>query len=198
MSDSVLTPEFWQSKYENEEVGWDRGGVHPALVQWIEQGALEPCQIVVPGCGYGHEVLYLVSQGFLVTAIDYAVNPIERLKKQLDSERHNADLHQVDLFEFQPRGNFDAVYEQTCLCALNPKQWSDYESRIFGWLRQGGQLFVLFMQTGRPSGPPFDCPVEEMRDIFSPDRWLWADHDASRFEHPRGEIFELATILTRR
>ena len=64
-----------------------------------------------------------------------------------------------------------------------------YVARLHGWLRPGGRLFILFMQTGKEGGPPFDCPPERMRDLFG-SGWLWPDHLADAVPHTlaQGEI----------
>lgn len=60
---------------------WERGGVHPQLTRWLEDGSLEPSKlngaIAVPGCGSGHEVAALAKAGCDVVAIDYAAAAIE-------------------------------------------------------------------------------------------------------------------------
>lgn len=61
---------FWENKYHNSEIGWDRGEMSPALNHWLKE--LTPCRIAVPGCGRGHEVIELARRGFDVTAIDIA------------------------------------------------------------------------------------------------------------------------------
>ena len=72
---------------------------------------------------------------------------------------------------WQPAEPFDAIYDQTCLCALPPEIWPDYAARLHGWLRPGGRLFVLFMQTGSRGGPPFHCDLTEMQRLFAPTHW---------------------------
>ncbi|PJA33792.1 MAG: thiopurine S-methyltransferase, partial [Zetaproteobacteria bacterium CG_4_9_14_3_um_filter_53_7] len=90
---------------------------------------------------------------------------------------------------------FDAIYEQTCLCALQPTQWSDYEQWLYNHLKPGGQLLALFMQTNAEGGPPFHCDVTEMKPLFAASRWLWPDN-GDTVPHPSGR-HELAHLLIR-
>jgi len=39
---------------------------------------------------------------------------------------------------------FDAIYEQTCLCALYPDRWRQYADQLHRWLAPGGRLYALF------------------------------------------------------
>ena len=190
--------EFWQDQYEAGTTGWDRGEVHPALSEWIEDGQLSPSKIVVPGCGRGHEVTFLAELRFDVTAIDYAAAPIQFLRSKLDESNLSAALYHGDMFAFNAPGHFDAVYEQTCLCAIEPQLRTSYEDQVFTWLKPSGKFFLLMMQVDADNGPPFHCDLNAMRDLFAEDRWNWQTDEMKKYEHPSGQHFELAAMLTRR
>lgn len=196
---------FWDKCYAEESTGWDRGSVHPALLDWSNRGLLTPCRILVPGCGRGYEVEYLSEAGFDVTAVDYAQSPLENLRRRVAKLANQPVMIQQDIFQYDPEENFDSVYEQTCLCAIAPEQRSNYERQVHGWLKPGGTLFALFMQCdqlqrseGSPGGPPFHCDVEDMRRLFPIDRWEWLDSPDKSFAHPNGVIFEFAARLQRK
>lgn len=191
-----LSSEAWQGRYLNAQTGWDRGAPNPALIQWLDTGQLTPCRILVPGCGRGHEVIELARRGFEVTAVDFAAEPIRHLRSSLSDAQLNANIIQQDLFEFAPDQPFDAIYEQTCLCAIDPTLWKAYEDRLQQWVKPGGDLFALFMQTGGPEGPPFHCDLAAMRTLFDDARWQWPDGEAENL-HPTG-LREVAVKLTRR
>lgn len=194
MSDSQ---QAWESRYRDGRTGWDRGDVSPALSHWFQTAHPPAGRVLVPGCGHGHEVADLVRSGSQVTAVDIAAQPILHLTGQLAELGLHARVVQADLLRWQPAEPFDAIYEQTCLCALEPSQWSGYEQRLASWLNPGGCLFALFMQTGQSGGPPYDCPVADMRELFSVDRWAWLDDTVLRVDHPTG-LHERGFILLRR
>ena len=108
-----------------------------------------------------------------------------------------------DLLTFAPAPPFDAVYEETCLCALHPDHWVRYAHRIHEWLRPGGRVFALFAQiawpeaaTGVIEGPPYHCDINAVRALFDETRWQWPKPPYERVPHPIG-FAELADILTR-
>ena len=108
-------------------------------------------------------------------------------------------LVQADLFEYSPPSPFDAVYEQTCLCAIDPRRRPDFEQQVHSWLETGGQLILLAMQTGNSDeGPPFHCDLTDVRDLFSSSRWKWETGPPIRLDHPGGPIHELVCRLRRR
>lgn len=196
-TDSVTS--YWNQRYSNEQTGWDRGESNSALSRWIERGLLNPCTIFIPCCGRGHEVVQLAQQGFEVTAVDLADEPLQFLNQNLLTTNTSANVVRANVFEFAPVQQFDAVYDQTCLCAISPDLRVDYEKKLFNWLRVGGKLFILFVQTENANGePPYHCSLEDMRLLFNDRRWDWSSEELERYDHPSGRIFELATTLTKK
>jgi len=123
---------------------------------------------------------------------------VQSLRERLTADGLRADVEQADLFNWSPAdGPFDLIYEQTCLCALPPGQWSAYADRLAQWLRPGGVLAALFMQTGKPGGPPYDCPLDAMRRLFAPPSWDWAAAD-NTLSSPHTIGFEERGVLLRR
>ncbi|MFN3188907.1 MAG: hypothetical protein ACE361_00155 [Aureliella sp.] len=79
----------------------------------------------------------------------------------------------------------DAIYEQTCLCAISPRQRTDYERILHACLKKGGRLFALFMQTDASEGPPFHCDLQAMKELFPGERWSWLGEQFT-LGHPSG------------
>jgi len=195
------TREFWEQRFQEGNTPWDRGAPSPQLGAWLDAGALPPCRILVPGCGSGHEVVALAAAGFAVTALDYAQVAIARTRQLLAAANLTAELVEADALAWQPDRPFDAIYEQTCLCALHPDHWQAYAERLAAWLPPGGRLYALFMQAlrtgaaeGLVEGPPYHCDVNAMRALLPASRWQWPPPPYARVPHPRG-WGELAVVL---
>lgn len=185
----------WESKYRDGTTGWDRGEPSPALDHWLQQ--IPKGRVLVPGCGHGHEIAELVRAGHFVTAVDIAPTPIRRLTAQLHELGLHATVIEADLLHWEPEKPFDAIYEQTCICALDPSQWAEYETRLFRWLVPGGKLYTLFMQTGKEGGPPFHCALPQMHELFDTSRWKWSLQPDIEVSHPNG-FTELGFMLERK
>ncbi len=192
--DAMAALREWEARYQRGETGWDRGSASPALMQWLEH--MEPCRVLVPGCGRGYEVVELARRGFDVTAIDIAPSAIASLQSLLSREQVHARVIQEDLFTHKAEHAYDMLYEQTCLCAIEPKHRLAYAHLCRDWLRPGGRMFALFMQTGKPGGPPYHCDLLDMRHLFAEASWLWPD-DAPLFVPQSSGRFELGYVLTR-
>ncbi len=170
---------IWEQRYQKKQTGWDRGKPSEALLYWLNSGLVSPCRILVPGCGNGYEVLQLAQKGFDVTAIDIAPSPIKNLSSSLKKANLKANLIQADFFNWTPESPFDAIYEQTSLCALPPELWVQYEKQLYQWLKPEGVLLAQFMQTNQEGGPPYHCEMQDMNELFSDKRWLWSEQYSS-------------------
>jgi len=166
---------IWEKRYQAKQTGWDRGKPSEGIRYWLNTGLLSPTRILIPGCGNGYEVIALAKKGFDVTAIDIAPTPIKNLRSALADAKLDAELVQADFFKWQPEQLFDAIYEQTSLCALPPDLWAQYENQLYQWLKPQGILLAQFMQTGQQGGPPYHCDLSEMRSLFSEERWIWSE-----------------------
>ena len=197
MNDSRKRQQDWEARYHDGRTGWDRGESSPALARWLVEQPFPRDRVLVPGCGHGHEVAALVRHGCAVTAVDIAAQPVLSLSGQLAEQGLHARVLQADLLQWQPAEPFAAIYEQTCLCALDPSTWPAYAARLADWLPSGGRLYALFMQTGRDGGPPFDCPERTMRELFHQGAWDWPAAAPMVVPHPNG-LHELGFVLVRR
>ncbi len=187
----------WEMRYRRGDTGWDRGDVTPALLHWLDDGALANGSVLVPGCGRGYEVVALARLGFDVIAIDIAPSAVAALNRQLDDAGVSATVICGDLFDYQPSAPVDAVFEQTCLCAIEPGQREAYQEALHRWLKPGGTLLALFMQTDAPDGPPFHCDLQQMRLLFDSERWQWPQELPFRVER-NSRRYELGFVLVRK
>jgi SAM-dependent methyltransferase len=199
------TPAFWQARFETNQTGWDRGAPGPQLMAWLNSGALQPCRMAVPGCGGGWEVAELARRGFEVVGIDYTAAAVDKARAHCQAMGVEAEIVQADVLTYEPTVPFDAVYEQTCLCALHPDHWVAYADQLARWLKPGGTLWAMFMQMVRPEaveqgliqGPPYHCDVNAMRALFTQAQWEWPSPPYPKVAHPN-LAHELAVPLVRR
>lgn len=185
----------WESRYREATTPWERDHLNPAFNEWRALLAAASGAVLVPGCGRAPEVVELARMGWSVTGIDLAESAVAYQQSALSEAGLEGRVEQANVLAWQPSEPVDWVYEQTCLCALSPDHWSDYEQQLHLWLKPGGVLSALFMQTGREGGPPFHCDVGAMRELFTPDRWDWSTQSI-KADHPLG-IHEQGYLLTR-
>ena len=187
----------WDERFQANDTPWQRPGLNPAFEVWFRDAAsVHGKQVLVPGCGTAPEPLALARLGADVTGLDIAPTAIARQKEAFAKAGLTAQWITAGIADWRPALGVDAIYEQTCLCAIKPETRTGYETFAFDSLKPGGVLYALFMQTTRPTGPPFHCELAEMRALFPAGRWRWPATDPIRSDHPIG-AYELGCLLER-
>lgn len=161
--------EDWQRHYDEDDLGWDLGQVAPPFVSLLESNTIFPCKTLVPGCGRGHEVIFLAENGFDVTAVDYSIGAVNHLNSAVSERQLNTRVLNLDFFELDSTHNglYDLLIEQTFFCAISPSQRPLYVETVARALKKGGMIAGLFYHTGQEGGPPFNTTLEDIIEHFS-------------------------------
>lgn len=160
----VLNAQYWETQYQNKNIGWDLGGISPALKIYIDNLKNKSSAVLIPGCGNTYEAEYLIEQGFTnITVIDIAPTLVLNLREKFNSNS-NIAIILGDFFEHQ--GHYDIIIEQTFFCALEPALRQDYARKMNELLTTDGILFGLLFNRQFDIGPPFGGSQEEYRSIF--------------------------------
>ncbi len=162
-------PEDWQRHYEENDIRWDLGQVAPPFVKLWEDGKLPLGKVLIPGCGRGHEAVFLAEKEFDVTAVDFADGAVSYLKNILQERNLAARVLRRDFFSLDDSHNevYDLMIEQTFFCAISPRQRQDYVAKVARILKPGGMLAGLFYHTGEEGGPPYNTTREDIETHFS-------------------------------
>ena len=167
----ISSSQFWDDCYHSGDIGWDLGSPTPIFIDWCNNLKSKK-KICIPGCGNGYDALYFASKGHQVTAIDFAKEPIGKLKKESKKNNLNIDVIQKDIFDLSLNLNnkFDYVVEYTFYCAIDPKMRYQYIDVMYQLLKPGGELTGIFLPLDkdlRDGGPPFGVKINETIDMFS-------------------------------
>jgi methyl halide transferase len=159
---------YWQAIYEDGDTGWDKGEPAPPLVRVIHELDLTPgTRILVPGCGFGHEVFHLAGRGFQVTAVDFAegaIHAISARKGDLPITALHRDLFSLDQ---DHASAFDVVLEHTCFCAIPVNMRDAYAQIMNAVLAEKGRIVGLFYETDCEDGPPHKTTRADIDHHFS-------------------------------
>ena len=66
--------------------------------------------------------------------------------------------------------SFDYILEQTCFCAIDPKNRHQYSNVAYDLVKVGGRLIGLWMPLDKDikeGGPPFGVKEDEVKKLFS-------------------------------
>lgn len=162
-----LNQQFWESRYQLNQTGWDVGSPTTPIREYIDQTTNKNIRVLVPGCGNAYEAEYLYNKGFTnLFLIDIAEAPLKSFSKRNPSFPKE-QLICGDFFELE--GSFDLIIEQTFFCAINPELRPSYAQKCADLLVEGGKLVgVLFDDTLNNDKPPFGGTKEEYISYFRP------------------------------
>jgi len=142
-------------------------------------------RVLVPGCGFGADVRAIAGAAVdasgndrewaPVVGIDIAPTAVRQAAELPKARPTSAEVFDVaDLFNLpeEYRAVFDAVWEHTCFCAINPVERPRYAEGVKVALKEGGFLLAVFyidpdMDPGE-EGPPFAVSPQELDLFFDP------------------------------
>lgn len=175
----------WNQRYEQQDTPWEKGRPAPPLLEFLEthsSGVWGDGEVLVPGCGTGHDVRALAAAGCKPLGLDLAPNAIELAHKKPMAGGESYELGDFLDPTWQQGKHFDAIWEHTCYCAIDPSRRDDYAAACRELIRPGGHLVgVFFLTPNDPGeeddGPPFNASIEELDARFSPaferiDSWI--------------------------
>ena len=160
-----LDQSFWNSRWQNQQTGWDIGMASPAIVAYMAQYLNKNAAILIPGCGNAHEANWLLENGFTnITLIDIAPKAVAILKEKYDK----TPVINVILGDFfEHTGQYDLIIEQTFFCAIDPKLREKYVAQSSALLKPKGKIIgLLFSIDFERNGPPFGGNTSEYQALF--------------------------------
>ena len=171
------TAAWWDQRYRDGLDGWELGAPAPPLQRFLSSDRRAPrpsAQVLVPGCGRGHEVALLADLGFQAIGLDISAAALAEARRIHGARGSGlrwlqadcldlADLQRLGLTE----GSVDGVLEHTFFCAIRPDQRQAYLAAAAHVLRPGGWLLGLFWCHGRSGGPPFGSDPDQLRAVFA-------------------------------
>lgn len=160
-----LNKNFWDLRYQNNEIGWDIGYISTPLKKYIDQLTDKNIKILIPGGGNSYEAEYLNNLGFKnVFVIDISPTALTNLKNRVPDFPKN---HLVNIDFFKLNNSFDLILEQTFFCALTPKLRDNYVLKMNQLLRPNGKLVgLLFNIPLNKDRPPFGGTKKEYLSYF--------------------------------
>ena len=157
---------YWESRYENNQAGWDAGEITTPLKEYFEQLTDKNLSILIPGAGNSYEAEFLHDSGFKnVMVVDLASNPLNNIRKRIPS------FPSENLIEgnfFYHHNKHDLIIEQTFFCALDPTLRPAYAQKMAELLSPGGKLVGVLFEAEFEGGPPFGGNKNEYLQYFEP------------------------------
>jgi len=162
-----LTKEFWELRYQNNDIGWDVGEITPPLKAYFDQLEDKSLSILIPGAGNSYEAEYLHKLGFInVVVVDIAPTAILKFKDRVEGF---PNPHVINANFFELCGRFDIIIEQTFFCAIDKKLRLNYAEQAHKLLNPKGKIVgLMFDAPLNEDHPPFGGSIDEYQTCFNP------------------------------
>lgn len=179
-----MEKEFWLNVWQGGVLGFHRNEYHPKLIQNLKKIKLpENARSFVPLCGKSLDMIYLLSLGQKVSAIEicpiavnsfFEENNIHFNKSQKENLTlfHNDELNIYcgDYFELEKSslGQIDFVYDRASNIALPPDMRKKYYKKMAELTNEGTQFLILNFEHSSDTyqGPPFAVFPEEIEKEY--------------------------------
>lgn len=139
-------PEYWESKYQDQDDSWELGHATPPLIRFFDHPLCpKEGRVLVPGAGKGHDAAEWAKRGYETVAVDFAQSAFESLSRYAEMY-HNLSIMKMDIFDLSPRSTelFDIVFEYTCFCAIHPGRRDEYFEIWHKMIKPNGVVIALF------------------------------------------------------
>ncbi|MHB1245104.1 MAG: thiopurine S-methyltransferase [Sulfuriferula sp.] len=175
--------DFWNKKWENNEIGFHKNEANPLLVQYFKALSLaEGSRVFVPLCGKTLDIAWLLANGFHVVGVELIETAIKQLFTELGVEpkisvageiKHysakDIDLFVGDIFTVSGKtlGLVDAIYDRAAMVALPKEMRQRYTAHLMEMTNKAPQLLITFeYDQNVMNGPPFSISNEEVNQHY--------------------------------
>ncbi|NBF03738.1 thiopurine S-methyltransferase [Pseudomonas sp. Fl5BN2] len=176
-----MQADFWQRRWESDQIGFHLAEVNPYLQQyWPALGLPAQTRVLVPLCGKSLDLIWLADQGYQVLGVELTEKAVEDFFRE-----HNLQpqVSQQGAFKVYAQGSLQlwcgdffaltaeditgcaAWYDRAAMIALPPEMRQRYTAHLNDLLPDGskGLLITLDYDQSQLDGPPFAVLDDEVR-----------------------------------
>ncbi len=178
-----MEKQFWEQKWEAQELGFHLSFVHPILKRNLAAYDLpDAATVFLPLCGKTLDIGWLLEQGLRVVGVEFSELAVGQLFESLgvspdvspwgDGQvwRHGAlTVFQGDFFALtaDDLGDVALVYDRAALVALPAAMRERYAAHLARVTKGAPQLLITFeYDQDRMDGPPFAVPADEVARLY--------------------------------
>lgn len=176
--------DFWEDKWEKNQIGFHLNEVNPILVKYYGELSLDKnARIFLPLCGKTQDIVWLLSKGHKIVGVEFSELAIQQLFQELNIKPNittianfkrystgGLDIFVGDFFNLTSEmlGCVDAVYDRAALVALPLAMREKYTAHLRLITKDVPQLLVTFIyDQNLLKGPPFSVSNDEVHKHYS-------------------------------
>jgi len=178
-----MEKQFWEQKWEAQELGFHLSFVHPILKRNLAAYDLpDAATVFLPLCGKTLDIGWLLDQGLNVVGAELSELAVRQLFESMQVTpdvspwgdgwvwRHGTlTVFQGDVFALTAKdlGEINLVYDRAALVALPAAMRERYAAHLVATTERAAQLLITFeYDQQRMDGPPFSVPSDDVERLY--------------------------------
>ncbi|MDT8397147.1 MAG: thiopurine S-methyltransferase [Pseudomonadales bacterium] len=176
-----MKAEFWHESWQKNQIGFHLSEVHPLLRRhWAALDVMPGAHVFVPLCGKSLDILWLLQQGYQVSAVELSALAIDAFLAEAGIVAERQDLGALqcysapglklycgDFFALQAEhlAGVTVVYDRAALVALPPAMREHYCRHLLQLLAgREVQLLLITLEYDQAlvAGPPHSVSSQEV------------------------------------
>lgn len=134
----------------------------------------EPGAALDIGCGAGTDSVFLATQGWDVTALDFMPKALEYTQQRAAEKGVSVTPVEADIAEWEPPRQYDIVLDHGLLHNMDPVRYDAYRECVLKALAPGGEFVLLHWHPrfdGQANGKmgPTRVSREDIKKFFAPE-----------------------------
>jgi SAM-dependent methyltransferase len=126
------------------------------------------------GCGAGTDSVFLASQGWDVTSLDFMPKALEYTQQRAADVGCSVTTVEADIAEWEPPHQYDLVLDHGLLHNMDPARYGAYRQTLLKALAPDGDFILLHWHpryAGQPNGEvgPTRVGREDIKTFFAPE-----------------------------
>jgi thiopurine S-methyltransferase len=175
---------YWQSRWQNNNIGWHSGRVYPPLpATWPLLSLTFNPKVLVPLCGKSLDMSWLAKQGCYVIGVEVSQKALQEFMNHHPEEfqresnygfpiykSKKIELWEGDFFKlpYVELPDLDLIYDKASIVAFPPKMRKHYGQKILDLCGNSTQILLQTFEYDQKemNGPPFSVKKEEIENHF--------------------------------
>ncbi|AOW04991.1 putative thiopurine S-methyltransferase [Yarrowia lipolytica] len=180
-----MKPEFWQDRWNKDQIGWHQKSANPHLVKyWPTLNISQGSTVIVPLCGKSLDMRWLEGLGYNVLGVELSEKACKQYFDQMELEPKvsknasgkftiyeagNTQIWCGDLFDLDADDvkYVSALYDRASVIALPPDMRERYAAHLGALIPDPqGLIITLDYDQSKMNGPPHAVSDAEVQRLF--------------------------------